>query len=271
MHPAQPAFIPMDIAVGPHRVQVRMGGEGPPMVLLHSLLADDSSFDPIALSLARSHRVILLALPGFAGSDRVEGGLETVADRVADAIRALDLKHPPLLLGNGYGGFVALLVAIRHPEVAQRLILADCGAVFSESGRAAFRGMSATVKEKGLAAIADVAMRRLFSPEFQSAHPALTEARRQRFLAVDPQTFHNACAALSSLDLRAQLGAVAVPVLVLVGEHDEATPPAMSRELAAGLPQAQLQVLPGCAHVPQLQDPELFLSAINPFIAADGS
>ncbi|NDU91708.1 MAG: alpha/beta fold hydrolase, partial [Ferrovum sp.] len=58
-----------------------------------------------------------------------------------------------------------------------------------------------------------------------------------------------------------------VPVMVLVGEHDEATPPAMSRELAAGLPQAQLQILAGCAHVPQLQNPKLFLSAIQPFIS----
>jgi 3-oxoadipate enol-lactonase len=59
---------------------------------------------------------------------------------------------------------------------------------------------------------------------------------------------------------------VKVPVLVLVGEHDEATPPPMSHELAALLPNAKLQVLQGCAHVPQLQDPELFLSAISDFI-----
>jgi 3-oxoadipate enol-lactonase len=55
-------------------------------------------------------------------------------------------------------------------------------------------------------------------------------------------------------------------VLVLVGEHDEATPPPMSRELAAGLPNARLKVLPGCAHVPQLQAPQLFLDAIGDFM-----
>jgi 3-oxoadipate enol-lactonase len=59
---------------------------------------------------------------------------------------------------------------------------------------------------------------------------------------------------------------VTVPALVLVGEHDEATPPAMSTELAAGLADAQLVVLPGCAHVPQLQEPELFLDAIRKFV-----
>ena len=49
-----------------------------------------------------------------------------------------------------------------------------------------------------------------------------------------------------------------MPVLVLVGEHDEATPPPMSHELAAGLPQAHLKIIPGCAHVPQLQSPGFF-------------
>ena len=56
-----------------------------------------------------------------------------------------------------------------------------------------------------------------------------------------------------------------LPVLVLVGEHDEATPPPMSYELAAGLPNARIRVLPGCAHVPQLQSPERFLDAIEGF------
>jgi 3-oxoadipate enol-lactonase len=59
---------------------------------------------------------------------------------------------------------------------------------------------------------------------------------------------------------------VKVPVLVLVGEHDEATPPSMSHELAAGLPDARLMVLPGCAHVPPLQSPELFLNSIEEFL-----
>ena len=57
-----------------------------------------------------------------------------------------------------------------------------------------------------------------------------------------------------------------MPVLVLVGEHDEATPPPMSRELAALLPDARLKILAGCAHVPQLQAPQSFLEAIGDFM-----
>jgi 3-oxoadipate enol-lactonase len=210
--------------------------------------------------------LIAFDLPGFADSDFVDGGLDAVADRVAEAIAALELQRKPILLGNGYGGFVALMTAIRHPDIAQRLVLADCGAAFSEPGRAAFRGMAEAAQKGGLSAIADVAMRRLFAPEYQALHPELIAQRKERFVALDPRTFRTACLNLATLDLRGQLATVKTPVLVLVGEADEATPPPMSRELAAGLPDAQLKVLAGCAHVPQLQAPEMFIDAIRDFI-----
>jgi 3-oxoadipate enol-lactonase len=256
----------LQLHVGDEVVTARVLGQGRPIVLLHSLLADRTSFGPLAALLARTHRVIMLDLPGFGGSHPVTGGLEAVADRCAEAIRALGLAQKPVVLGNGYGGFVALLTAIRHPQLAERLVLADCGAAFSEPGRQAFRNMSAAATAKGLAAISEVAMRRLFSPEFQAANPALVEQRRERFIAVHPETFHAACAALAALDLRPQVPGVKLPVLVLVGEHDEATPPPMSRELAQLLPDARFELLPGCAHVPQLQQPQQFLAAIESFV-----
>jgi 3-oxoadipate enol-lactonase len=260
-----PDFRSQTLDLGAARLSLHTGGNGPPLVLLHSLLADASSFERVAAALALTHRVHILDLPGFGDSDFVEGGLDAVADRVAAGIRALHLSGLPIVLGNGYGGFVALNTVLRHPDLAERVVLADCGAAFSEPGRAAFRGMSAGVEQGGLAAIADVAMRRLFSPAYQAEHPGLIAQRRERFLAMSTQTFHAAAASLATLDLRPQLAGMTLPALVLVGELDEATPPAMSVELAAGLPDAQLQVLDGLAHVPQLQAPAAFLAAIAEF------
>jgi 3-oxoadipate enol-lactonase len=92
--------------------------------------------------------------------------------------------------------------------------------------------------------------------------------RREAFLKTDPEVLQAACAQLAELDLRPELSKVKMPVLVLVGEHDEATPPPMSRELAALLPDARLKIIPGCAHVPQLQAPEVFLDAIGDFLTS---
>jgi 3-oxoadipate enol-lactonase len=243
-------------------------GKGPPLILLHSLLSDRASFDAVVPQLSQSFRVVVPELPGFGQSQATGGDLTAVADRMAEAVKDAAGGEDTIVLGNGYGGFVALQMAIRHPSLAAKLVLADCGAAFSEPGREAFRNMAAASRARGLAAITDVAMRRLFAPEFQAQHPDLMRDRREAFLRTDPEVFRAACDALAVLDLRPQLGEVRVPVLVLVGEHDEATPPPMSHELAAGLPNARLEIIPGCAHVPQLQSPELFLAAIGDFLAA---
>src|ERR1700704_4687989 len=248
-------------------VNAAQSGQGPALFLLHSLLSDRASFDAIVPRLTPSFRVIVPELPGFGQSPAVGGGLAGVADRMAEAVKDAAFGEDAIVLGNGYGGFVALQMAIRHPGLATRLILADCGAAFSEHGRAAFRNMAVASKTNGLQAITDVAIRRLFAPEFQAQHPDLMRDRREAFLKTDPEVFRAACMALAELDLRPGLGQVKVAVLVLVGEQDEATPPPMSHEIAAGLPQARLKVIPGCAHVPQLQAPSTFLDAIGDFLS----
>ncbi|HZC95980.1 MAG TPA: alpha/beta fold hydrolase [Bradyrhizobium sp.] len=249
-------------------VNAAQSGEGPPLFLFHSLLSDRASFDAVVPELSKSFRVIVPELPGFGRSRAVSGGLADVADRMAEAVKDAADGKDAIVLGNGYGGFVALQMAIRHPNIASKLVLADCGAAFSEPGREAFRNMAAVSKAKGLSAITDAAMRRLFAPAFQAQHPDLMADRREAFLRTDPEVFRAACDALASLDLRPELGSVKVPVLVLVGEHDEATPPPMSHELAAGLPQAHLEIIQGCAHVPQLQSPQIFLDVIGDFLPA---
>lgn len=257
----------MDESFANGSVAVSISGQGAPLWLFHSLLADRDSFAAVRSPLATRFAVHLPELPGFGASAAVEGGIAAVADRMAAALRDRG-GEPPVVIGNGYGGFVALQMAIRHPTLLRRLVLADCGACFSEPGRQAFRAMAAGVEAGGPSRIADVAMRRLFAPDFQEAHPDLMAQRRAAFLRTDPEVLVAACHALAELDLRDDLRKVQIPVLVLVGEQDEATPPPMSRELAALLPDARLVVLDGCAHVPQLQDPERFLAAVDPFVAA---
>ena len=247
-------------------VAAAVTGEGPPVWVFHSLLADAGSCTPLAAALSGSYRVTVPDLPGFGGSAPVKAGLEPPADRLAAAIG--EAGGPVAVIGNGYGSFVALMLALRHPALVSRLVLAGTGAAFDEPGRAAFRGMAGAAGSKGLAAIADTAMRRLFSPAFQQANPALLAERRERFLATDPAMFIAACNALALLDISDAVRGLHVPVLVTAGELDEATPPAMARQLAALLPDASFKELPGLAHVPQLQDTAAFVAAVRDALPA---
>jgi len=261
----------IDLKLAEQKVAAEIHGSGPTLILFHSLLADRSSFDRVAGPLAAHFRVVLPSLPGFPGSEFVDDHLAAVADRMAEAVREVAAGEQSILLGNGYGGFVALLLAIRHPGLITRLVVSDAGAAFSQAGREAFRTMSRVAGDKGLGAVADVAMRRLFAPDFHAANPELVAERRRRFIAMDKAVFLAACRELAALDLRSQLAQVTIPVLALVGEQDEATPPVMSREMVALLPAAELIVLPGCAHVPQLQAPDQFLAAAMPFLSVPES
>ena len=110
-------------------------------------------------------------------------------------------------------------------------------------------------------------MTRLFAPDFQEANPTLIAERRTAFLATDPAVFAQACAALEQLDLTTEATTLRLPVLIVTGAQDAATPPAMASNLAARIPGAQFTLLDACAHVPQLQDPARFLAAIESFIA----
>src|SRR6187399_2184996 len=89
-------------------VNAAQSGKGPPLFLFHSLLSDRASFDAIVPELARSFSVVVPELPGFGRSPAVTGGLAGVADRMAEAVRDAARGEQAIVLGNGYGGFVAL-------------------------------------------------------------------------------------------------------------------------------------------------------------------
>lgn len=250
------------------QVVLREEGSGQPLVLIHSLLADASSWDELIPILRPHARVIVADLPGFAGLPPVTGGLAPVAAILGDAIVALELPAPPVLIGNGYGSFLALRLALDRPGLPGGLVLIGSGAVFPQPGRAAFRAMREAASAGGLAAIADTAMARLFGAAFREEHPALMAARRAAFLKTDPTTFTAACTALETLDITADVGRIGQRGLLLVGAEDQATPLAMAQDLANRLRQAQLEILGGLAHVPQLQDPRRIAASILDFMNA---
>ena len=112
-----------------------------------------------------------------------------------------------IVLGNGYGGFVALQMAIRHPGIASQACPRRLRrGVFGSRAARRFATWRRRRRPRDWPAITDVAMRRLFAPEFQEAHPDLMRDRREAFLKTDPDVFRAACDALAELDLRPELG-----------------------------------------------------------------
>lgn len=240
-------------------------GEGLPLVVLHSLLTDRHAFDRVVGDLPG--RVLMLDLPGFGDTARARATIDAFADSVAAAVEEIcGDDGPPVVMGNGLGAFVALALAIRHPDLVRRLILVGCGATFPDEARPALLRMIELVESGGMEAVTPIALRRIFTEDFLDSHPAEAEERGRVLAETDTGAFVDACRALHGLDLSDDARGVEAPTLIVVGEDDQATPPAMAVGLLQLLPDASLVTMTGVAHAPQLQDPAGFVQAIEPFL-----
>ena len=248
------------------RVDVSQQGKGRDLVLLHSLLTDRSVFDRVAPALARKHRLTLVNLPGYGASSPAGTDIESYADRVADTLKALRLPRETDVLGNGFGGFIAVMLALRHGEAFGKLVAAPALAGFPEAAKAPFQRMASTVSSQGMAAVLDAAIQRMLPPAFAERNPGVVAERKQALAKADPACFATACLALAKLDLSAASKSIRNPTLVMVGSEDATTPPALARELAAKIPGAKFQELRGCGHCPQIEDPEAFVGALEGFL-----
>jgi 3-oxoadipate enol-lactonase len=247
-------------------LDVEIVGRGRDLVLLHSLLSDRTSFEPLAGRLKGERRLILVNLPGFGKSPSAGPAISGYADAVCGLFDDLALPPETDVLGNGLGGFVGLQLAIRHGTRFDRLVLVGSAVAFPEAGRATFRALAAKVEREGMAAVTGAAMRRMFPEHFIAANREVVAGREAVFEQIDPKVFASACRALATMDLDPDLPRVRNRTLIVAGLLDEATPPALGRALAARLANAKLSLLPELGHCPHIQDPDAFVAAIATFL-----
>src|SRR5260221_2312695 len=139
------------------------------LVLLHSLLSDRTAFDRIAPRLALERRLWLVNLPGFGASAPAGPSLEDFADRIASELPKLGLSAKADLLGNGFGGFVSVALAVRHAKLFDRLVLVDTGAAIPLHGNAAFAAMAERVETRRMDAVLAIALQRMIPDRLLAA------------------------------------------------------------------------------------------------------
>jgi len=242
-------------------------GQGADIVLLHSLLADRHAFDPVLEALAAKHRVTLFNLPGFHGSQpAMLPLLDAYIATVEDGFDEFGIANDAVLVGNGFGGTVALAFALAHPERISKLVVSDAAACFPDEGRKQFEVMAAKVADGGLGAVAEIAAKRVFSPAYLAAHPELIDERKRVLMGIDPKAFQHACKILQEADLTPLLHRLKMPTLVVCGEFDQATPVALNKAITEKVAGSRYVELAGCGHFPPLEQPEQFIAAIKGFV-----
>lgn len=229
---------------------VDRNGNGPDVVLLHSLALSGELWRGVAERLAPRFRVWSVDARGH-GATGWDGQPFTVEDMAADLAAiadALDLERPHLV-GLSMGGNTAIVFAATYSDRVGRLVLADTTANYGPDRRKKWEERAQSVLSTSREDQLDFQLDRWFSPAFLDEHAQ--EARRiaDIFLQTDSAAHAAACHALGAFDGERLLEKIQADTLVIVGADDYATPPPMARHLADRIPRATYRELPNVRHV----------------------
>ena len=276
-------------------VSVREAGTGTPIIALHGGPGFRDYLPPDLEPLTKSFRLISYDQRGSGDSTMVtDPTLLTAAAFVADLDRvreSLGIARVTLL-GHSWGGGLAGLYAIAHPDRVERLLLVDpmppraepymgefskaLESRFSEADRAAMTEASAR-RQKATDAEAPDACRAYYAVFIKGyLHSPADVARMRGDICAAPvaslRNFSNInrsiMGSLGAFDLRPQLPAITVPTLVIHGASDP-IPMAAAREWAAGLPDGRLLVIEQSGHFPFVEQPDEFFPAATAFLKGE--
>ena len=266
------------------RVHLKSAGQGEPvLVLLHGFGASVFSWREVMTPLAEAgYRVIAFDRPAYGLTSRPMPdewsgtnpySPEAQVDLTIALLDTLGVQRA-VLVGNSAGGTLATLVALRHPERVQALVLVDAAIYVSGGTPAWIRPLlqSPQMRRLGPLLVRSIATRgpqlirtawydpSKITPEVLAGYTKPLQAENW------DRALWEAILANPSGDLSGRLKEITLPVLVITGDSDTWVPTEQSLRLANELPNADLAVIPNCGHVPQEECPEPFLAAMLDFL-----
>jgi 3-oxoadipate enol-lactonase len=250
------------------QLRVTLQGEGAPVVLSHALGLDSAMWDDYAAHLAADGwQVLRYDHRGHGASARPAGpySMDELVDDAARVIREWG-RGPVTWIGLSMGAMVGQGLAIRHPELVSKLVLANTTSRYPEAAAANWSQRVATVQAQGMAAVAEMVVERYLHADFRAAQPAATDAIRQRLLRDDAAGYAASCQAVAGVDWLDRLAQVRCPTLVIAGARDAGAPPVMAQAIAERIPGAVLHVVENASHLSVLETPEEFREITGRFL-----
>lgn len=262
------------------RIHVVEAGNGPSIVLLHGVTLGVGVWVRQFRALAATHRVLALDLRGHGQSIGGTAGyaFERLADDVVTVLEDCAVSSA-LLAGHSMGGMVLQLAALERADALRAhtagivLLATDAGpAIPGPLGRpmgmaAAALGARAAryAERRGKSMLAGSDLATWGARLSFGAHPVPADVELVRSISatVAPRAMAGLLGPLLSFDVRADLGRIGFPTLVVCGTRDVITPAHRARLIADRIPGARLELLPGCGHLPMLERPE----ALNGLLA----
>ncbi|MDO9119690.1 MAG: alpha/beta fold hydrolase [Nitrospira sp.] len=243
-------------------------GAGVPIVLLHAFPLNRTMWAEQEAALSSQFRVITIDLRGHGESDAPLWHYSF--DQAADDVRAL-LDHlsitQALFVGLSMGGYVLLAFYRKYADRVKGMVLADTKAqADTPEGKAGRFQMAQIAYKQGSPAIADIMIQKLLSPATIQSKPEIVQRIRTM---IEGNQISGIAGDLMAMAERPDsvplLKQITCPTQIIVGELDQATPPADAKFMAEQIPQARLAIIPGAAHLANIEQPGKFTRLIEEF------
>ena len=208
-------------------------------------------WDPQVPALAERFRVVTYDTRAH-GESPAPPGPYSIDDLADDLLALLDQvgARRAHVVGLSLGGMTAMRLAARNPERVQRLALLCTSAKVEGQ---LFLDRAAAARSGGTAALAPTVVQRWLTPDYAAAHPDLVARLVGMIVAADDEGYASCCEAIAGMDLRAELGGIAAPTLVVAAAEDPSLPPDHQQVIAAGIPDAELLTVSPAAHLANLE------------------
>ena len=246
------------------------GKEGAPwLVLSHSLACSVRMWDPQIEALKGSYRILAYDTRGHGASEAPKGAytLEMLADDLKALLDALGVKNPHYC-GLSMGGMIGQTFALRYPGVFRTLLLADTSSRIPPEAWPQWQQRIGIAEDKGMVPLVQPTLERWFTEPFRKSHPEPVEEIGNLIASTPVAGYVGCCHAIPKIDLTARLKEIKTPILVICGDKDPGTPPAMSEAIRDNAPGSKLVMIPDAAHLSNLEQPAAFTKAMQDFIAA---
>jgi len=224
---------------------VRVTGTGAPLVLIHGVGLDLEIWEPLVPLLQRHRRLIRYDMRGHGLSAKPPGPyrLDDFVDQLDRLATALELAQFDLA-GFSMGGMVAEAFAARFPERVRRLALLHTVHDRNSAERAAVAARLAQVETGDLEGSIEAAIARWLNATFRKSHPDAVAAVERRMRGNDRAAYLASYRvfATADADVLPVIDRIRCPILVLTGEHDSGSTPAMAKSLVARLVASRIRL-----------------------------
>lgn len=247
----------------------RPAREGAPTILFsNSLGTDFRIWQMLAAGLPEAYGIIFYDKRGHGLTDVAHG--DRLDLHVADVAGLIDLLRVDRIVfcGLSVGGVIGQAFAATHPHALAGLVL--CCTAARVGTAEAWDERVATVKEKGIEALAGPVMERWFSAAFREAEPAVVAGMTNMLTRQPAEGYAAVCRMLRDTDLTNGASGIAVPTLGVACTEDGSTPPDVVRGTIERIPGASYALIEGAGHIPCVERPRELTEILLGFLKEKG-